>query len=138
MRSNRWWALPQAVLCRSRQHGRWSSSATEGDLIVVVCHPRGRLFGRLTQVLYILIGCQREDPALLSLPHASAVCLVDDDTISDACREEGGTVGEGRPSRGRVEGDVRQAVAECRQQQRDVAGEPGKLQCLRKSSKALA
>jgi hypothetical protein len=67
---------------------------------------------RLTQVLNIFIGSESNDTALLSCPHAGAVCLVDYDTICDACRQEGGAVGEGRPSGRVVESNVRQAVSQ--------------------------
>lgn len=67
---------------------------------------------RRTQVLNILIGSESNDTTLLSCPHAGAVSLVNYDTVCDACRQEGGAVGERRPSRGEVEGDVRQAVSQ--------------------------
>jgi hypothetical protein len=93
---------------------------------------------KLTQVLDVLIGSQGHNTALLSCPHAGTVCLVDDDAVRDAGRQEGGAVGKGSPSRGEVKSNVRQAVAQSREQQRNMSSEPGKLQSLRKSSKALA
>jgi hypothetical protein len=92
----------------------------------------------LTQVLDVLIGSQSNNTALLSCPHAGAVGLVDYYAVCDACRQEGGAVGEGGPSRVVVEGDVRQAVSQGSEEQRNVAGEPSKLQSLGEGSKALA
>jgi len=90
------------------------------------------------QVLDVLIGSESDDTTLLACPHAGAVGLVDDNAVCDACRQEGGAVGEGRPSRVVVEGDVRQAVSQGSEQQRNVSGEPSKLQSLGEGSKALA
>jgi len=70
----------------------------------------------LTQVLHILVSSQGNDTALLTGPHAGAVGLVDDDAVGDARRQKGNAVGERGPSGVVVEGQVRQAVAQCREQ----------------------
>lgn len=98
----------------------------------------GTAWEKLTQILNVLICGQGNNAALLSSPQASTVCLVDDNAVCDAGREEGHPIRKRCPFRVVVEGNVRQAVAESCKQQRNMPGEPSELQCLREGRETLA
>ena len=82
---------------------------------------------KLTQILHILIRGQCDKTTLLLRPHARTVRLVYHNAVRDAGGQKGHAIRKGGPFGVVVEGDVRQAVAERGQQQRDMSSEPGKL-----------
>jgi hypothetical protein len=85
---------------------------------------------RRTQVLNILISRERHRADRLSGLLASAEALVDDDSVGDGGRDEGGTVSKLCPSRRELEEGGAQAVSQSTQEQGDMAGEPGELKGL--------
>ena len=88
--------------------------------------------------MHVLVTDQLERAALaLTALRTSAVALEDDDAVGDGSGNEGGAVREASPAAGRVEGDVAQAVAEGGEEEGHMSSEPGELESLNESDKAL-
>ena len=97
-----------------------------------------QLVQRLTQVLDVFITNDLESTALsLAGTSTSAEALKDDNTVCDSGCNESGAVREDGPLGVRVEGQVRQGVADRREQESDMASEPCELQCLHELKHAL-
>jgi len=102
--------------------GIWS----EGEDVLAVEEPdEGH-----DQILNILVSRKGQRADRLAGLLASAEALVDDDSVGDGGRDEGGTVAELCPSRGEFEKGGAQAVSQGAQEQGDMAGEPGELESL--------
>lgn len=82
-----------------------------------------------TEILHILIP-DDSHWAALTLPAfgTSTVTLKHHDAVGSSRSDKGSAVAVAGPSGGRVEGDVAQAVAECAEQEGDMAAEPCELQ----------
>ena len=80
----------------------------------------------LTKILHILITSQRQRTTLLRPSRASAgtIGLVDHDTISCSCGDEGGAIGEASEAGVEIEGYVRQTIAQSAEEEGEVADEP--------------
>lgn len=95
-------------------------------------------YKKLTKVLDILVSSKSDDTALLSGSCTCAVCLVDNDAVSDTCRQETETVGKGGPVGGEVECNVGQAISQRAEEQSNVTSKPSKLEGLGEGGKTLA
>ena len=84
---------------------------------------------RLTKILHVLVANDGQwAPLTFSTLGTGSVSLKDHDAVRSGCSDKCSAVAEAGPPGGRVEGDVAQAVAECAEQEGDMAAEPCELQ----------